>query len=950
MATNNDILNTDATGQHHVGVKEFHSDDANERLKTVFRELSNIPLIAATEQEAFQQITELGKATLGSHTFTLIFVNSDAPFITIEASSSNNPAFESYMKYIISAGVKIKMGSVPDDGALDYDLFSGGAIIEKYHLSLKGQGVVLTEVAGKYGLESLLAYPLRQNQNLVGYICHFSDVSREFTDEQKQLMEIFAHNTMVSIELFEKHQLVKRVSKSTNAIFQSLLYSTLEEHLRHVIREVRDLLDVSTCVIWRPDSNKDTLRIVEATEDVDDAFREIQLDLESLKKRAHIRNHKVKYIDNISNLSDDYLHGAEARKRGWVSFLSAPMWINGRLEGLIDVYTTKPRRFKPWELDQFQAFTYDATNSIFKAEQQNRLAHADKIQQLPAIMQEMTETRDIDILLEICLRRSLELLECENGWISRQDYHTGELIFVAVEGDRPPGARVRLGEGVTGLALANEKPIRVDDVRSPEWASIYINIVPESRSELAVPIIIPDAEARIGRDIETRSKKIGVINLESPFTEAFTQTDQELLTVLANHAAVRIERLEGVNRSLRRDEMKKQMVGIRDWDEILLTAGQTIKSSSQFDYVNISIVDEQRKRIQTKVVLGFSPADEAHFLKYADHLLTGEDIQADIVRHRCIEVPEQSDPRFDKNIHDPLNMSRFLRVFIPMIDPSDKRVIGTVEVGYLRNDVREYFYDREILTLKGFVDYIALFLQRGNKGLLERMSHEFRSALTGIKSNADFLRKRHKQLAAETIKRKCEDILLDSDLLLFQLNALELVIGAPTRPAKIEKTLVFREVIIKTIKQLQLLLDEHGFNESKINYKSSDIYRIPPIFVDKTKLNEVVYNILINAVKYNEESGRPFVMGIAVDQEQRNYLIRFSDWGIGIEEEYTEQIFHPGFRTPEAISKNVFGSGLGLAISRKIMREIGGDLRLKHRHKPTEFEMVIPKKLRKGAK
>ena len=919
----------------------------NAKLTQAFRALSNIPLSAKNQKQAMRRITDLGRDTLDSHAVTLITINPDAPFISIEASSSSNHAFEAYMEYIIRAGVKIKMGSNEEDGTLDYDLFCSGEIIEKYNVDKDGQGVVRQEVAAKHGLRSLLAYPLRRHDRLMGYLCHFSNTDEKFSDEQKQLMAIFADNAMVIIELFEKHQLIKRFSHSANVLFQSLLNSTLDQHLHHVKEEVIELLGVSTCVIWRLDPLTQKLKIVEATDDVDEEFRTIELDLEVLKKRHHIQTHKINYIEQVGITNQDYLHAQEAQKRGWVSLLSAPMWINERLEGLIDVYTRTVRHFESWELDQFQAFCYDAANSILKTEQQNRLAHAGKLKQLPPIMQKMTETKEIDTLLAICLRSSLDLLGCEDGWISRLNYQTGELRFVAVEGGRPLTTKVKLGEGITGLALAREEAIRVGDVTSPEWAAIYLDMIPESRSELAVPIIIPQSRVRMGREIKLRSKKIGVINLESPQPDSFSQTDQELLTVLANHAAVRIERLEWVKHSLRRDEMKKKMVGTRDWDEILQATANIIKTSHGFDYVNISMVDEQRSCIKTKVVLGFTEEEKIFLRMQADHSLDSNDIQADIVRHREIEVPDADDPRFDSEIHQTLNMSRFLRVFIPMIDPSDKRVIGTVEVGYLRNSVREYLYEREITTLKGFVDYVVLFLQQGNKGLLEKMSHEFRSALGGIKSNTDFLKKRYKQLAAETINRKFEDILLDSDLLLFQLNALELVIGAPIRPSKIERTFIFREVIIKTIKQLKNLLIEHGFDESKISYKPSDIHQIPPIYVDKTKLNEVVYNILINAVKYNEDSEKSFLMNIAIDQDRENYIVRFSDWGIGIREEFIERIFKPGFRTPAAISKNVFGSGLGLAISRKIMREVGGDLRLRNFYKPTEFEMVIPKTLRK---
>ena len=71
----------------------------------------------------------------------------------------------------------------------------------------------------------------------------------------------------------------------------------------------------------------------------------------------------------------------------------------------------------------------------------------------------------------------------------------------------------------------------------------------------------------------------------------------------------------------------------------------------------------------------------------------------------------------------------------------------------------------------------------------------------------------------------------------------------------------------------------------------------------------------------------------------------FKDWGIGIRREYVDRVFEEGFRTPEALQKQVTGNGLGLSISKRLMLQMGGDLRLVHNAKPTEFHVYLPMKL-----
>jgi signal transduction histidine kinase len=84
---------------------------------------------------------------------------------------------------------------------------------------------------------------------------------------------------------------------------------------------------------------------------------------------------------------------------------------------------------------------------------------------------------------------------------------------------------------------------------------------------------------------------------------------------------------------------------------------------------------------------------------------------------------------------------------------------------------------------------------------------------------------------------------------------------------------------------------------------------------------------------------------VSVATDNQYFILRFLDWGIGVKQGLEDKIFDEGFRAPEAIGSNVTGTGLGLTIARKIIRELGGDLTLVRRYKPTEFQLLLPKKL-----
>ena len=107
----------------------------------------------------------------------------------------------------------------------------------------------------------------------------------------------------------------------------------------------------------------------------------------------------------------------------------------------------------------------------------------------------------------------------------------------------------------------------------------------------------------------------------------------------------------------------------------------------------------------------------------------------------------------------------------------------------------------------------------------------------------------------------------------------------------------------------------------------------------------VVYNLLLNAIKYSVTDPSKFRLEFGFEQEKDNIIVRFQDWGVGIKKEDRDKIFEPGFRSSYAYQYDVNGSGLGLTIARERMREMGGDLRLTNLARPTEFQMIVPLKL-----
>lgn len=90
-------------------------------------------------------------------------------------------------------------------------------------------------------------------------------------------------------------------------------------------------------------------------------------------------------------------------------------------------------------------------------------------------------------------------------------------------------------------------------------------------------------------------------------------------------------------------------------------------------------------------------------------------------------------------------------------------------------------------------------------------------------------------------------------------------------------------------------------------------------------LEELIYNLCDNAIRYNKENG---TVKIKIDSDDKYTMLSVSDTGIGIEEKYYERIFERFFRVDKSRSKATGGTGLGLAIVKHIAQIHGAELKV----------------------
>src|SRR5262249_55043992 len=138
--------------------------------------------------------------------------------------------------------------------------------------------------------------------------------------------------------------------------------------------------------------------------------------------------------------------------------------------------------------------------------------------------------------------------------------------------------RIKVGQGVTGTAALRREAILVNDVSKSKH---YIDALPNVRSELAVPLIV-------------KNRLIGVIDLEAPQPDYFTEEHKRLLVLIAPRMASGIENARLYTRTTRQartllllNEIARELTSILNVDELLKRVAELL--SRLIDYQMFSI-------------------------------------------------------------------------------------------------------------------------------------------------------------------------------------------------------------------------------------------------------------------------------------------------------------------------------------------------------------------------
>lgn len=217
------------------------------------------------------------------------------------------------------------------------------------------------------------------------------------------------------------------------------------------------------------------------------------------------------------------------------------------------------------------------------------------------------------------------------------------------------------------------------------------------------------------------------------------------------------------------------------------------------------------------------------------------------------------------------------------------------------------------------------------------LSHEFRTPLMLIKGPLEQLmndESNEKNIDRyKMIQRNTENLqsLIDQLLELTQLESASI----PVKAAK--------ENLISVLRGL-LSSFESLADDKKIKLTSNSKYDLLPAWIDKDKLEKIIYNLLSNAFKFTPVSGSISVNVNKISIDENEYAeIKVSDTGIGIPKAKLDKIFDRFYQVDDSNQRSFGGSGIGLALVKELIDLHKWNITVASEiDKGTEFTIHIP--------
>ncbi len=676
---------------------------------------------------------------------------------------------------------------------------------------------------------------------------------------------------------------------------------------------------------------------------------------------------------------------------GSPSSLSVPIKAGGEVIGVLEVEEQIPDAFDQQDVDVLETVAGQLSVAIANArlyeETQRR---ATEFSVLYSVATAGTTSLHLDEILQHSLDALHEALRPDDIAILLVEPETGELVIRAWTGfpEGPKLMRRQIGVGTPGWVVQTGEPVLSADVRQDDR---YHACDADTRSEMCVPLRVSE-------------RIIGALNLESRRQGDFSEEDLRLASTLAGNLAMLIERarlfdeVEAARSKLQQraetleqraaqlallNDIGGKIAAVLDLDSVLDGAARLVQGRFGYHHVALLTLDRERDELVMRARAGphAHPFPPGHRLKLGQGMVGwvgrhGETLLANNVdtEPRYINLYPDTIP-IRSELSVPIRIGEEIMGVLDIQSPQfntfgdgDVMVMETLagQIAVAIENARLYEAVRQELTerkrAEEQLERYAAELEQRNKEVKQFayiVSHDLRASLINLKGFSAELRSALEVVgpALDTAlphlddgQRQAVTVALEEDIpealgfIDSSVTRMDHFINAVLRLSRLgRRELKPGPIDMNALVQATLQTLAHQIEERQV---SVTVGSLPEVSADRTSMEQIMGNLLTNAVLYLDP-GRPGE--IEVGAGERNQVIKkepgfttfwVRDNGRGIAEEDMDKVFAP-FR--RAGRQDVPGEGMGLAYVQTLVRRHGGRIGVKSEPgKGSTFYFTIP--------
>ena len=651
-------------------------------------------------------------------------------------------------------------------------------------------------------------------------------------------------------------------------------------------------------------------------------------------------------------LTQDYMRECQMRNitpssQGVYAWMGVPLNAGADTIGSLSVGSRDATvTYTRAQLDLLQAIADQTVGAIVKARLlQETQQRAHQLPTLNDITRQLTSTLDQEPLLQYILENSVNILNCEAGTLFLMDEQTGDLIFrVAVSPitTKLLGQRIPAGQGIVGRAVQLRAPVIENDAQRS--ASHYDGTDKQtgftSRSLLAVPMQFKD---RVLGVIEVINRRDGL---------PFVADDQNLLTAFAGQAAVAIENarlLALTDQELAEKVEELQVMGriVRELNASLeidramrITLDWAMRRSSA-EAGLIGMVDEDDLRIMAQQ--GFEEV-------LAEGGENGQHLPLELPALRsAVDSGQPNQISLVSNGARGILPSAHTQIIVPI--RREAQVIGLLLLESTSDSQTNLAFLNQLSDSAAIaISNAQLYdeVQRANLAKSEFVSfvaHELKNPMTSIKGYSELL-------AAGSVGQITEMQANFLGTIRSNVERMSTLVSDLNDNAKIEAgrlRLEYKPVEVPDVVDEVIRSTKRQVDDKRQSVEVQIPSELPPVWADRTRVGQVLTNLVSNAHKYTPEGGKILVgaesTGNQWDPGGAKQVVHLwvRDTGIGISVEDQAKIFQRFFRSEDSKAREAPGTGLGLNITKSLVEMQGGRIWFDSEfRKGTTFHFTVP--------